>query len=476
MHDDSVLIPVFPTGSVYDIIDVLSSHLHKRNASCPMFFVSPTARQSLAYATIVSEWLCKSKRAAVYDAQYPFPHYALQKSRALRVFDSVHDQDFHTAFRPYAEKHKPCVVFAGHPSARMGDVLYFLRLWGYSSNNMLLLVEPQFTAKKVLSGASDQHMTLEQAVRASADVTAGSEKRGLRIRVVECIVDARLSLPDANQLLAEIKPKHVVVPLAIAGKSAQNASAASSSGTQALSWRDVQTATGAAKLKSGARHVKGSNAPPSSSSSSTASTVATEQDSIVPRGFSLDTFSNLDTVKLATSGHDFERGKITAKLAASVQPMPVGGPTTFVSACRVSAQLVHRDNSFTMRPLRTGKTTGNSSAPSHFAAESQRRVLWGSVQVRHLLEGFAERGVIDVDVQLLGDRSPQPTRTKRKRKSTATSTGNDHITIDGDGVLLTIASLSATVLLKPGNTAVKTSSPQSRKLIRDVIVSRLCTL
>ena len=32
----------------------------------------------------------------------------------------------------------PCVVFAGHPSLRYGDVVHFMELWGKSSGNTVI--------------------------------------------------------------------------------------------------------------------------------------------------------------------------------------------------------------------------------------------------------------------------------------------------------------------------------------------------
>jgi len=32
----------------------------------------------------------------------------------------------------------PCVVFAGHPSLRFGDVVHFMELWGGSSANAVI--------------------------------------------------------------------------------------------------------------------------------------------------------------------------------------------------------------------------------------------------------------------------------------------------------------------------------------------------
>lgn len=38
----------------------------------------------------------------------------------------------------------PCVVFAGHPSLRFGDVVHFIEIWGQSQINTMLITVPDF--------------------------------------------------------------------------------------------------------------------------------------------------------------------------------------------------------------------------------------------------------------------------------------------------------------------------------------------
>lgn len=44
----------------------------------------------------------------------------------------------------------PCIVFAGHPSLRMGDVVHFIELWGKSTSNTIL-----FTGNPILQVISN---------------------------------------------------------------------------------------------------------------------------------------------------------------------------------------------------------------------------------------------------------------------------------------------------------------------------------
>lgn len=53
----SVLVPCYPSGLVYDMIECLVPQLDSVN-SCqvPIYFISAVADQSLAYSNIFSEW------------------------------------------------------------------------------------------------------------------------------------------------------------------------------------------------------------------------------------------------------------------------------------------------------------------------------------------------------------------------------------------------------------------------------------
>jgi len=54
------------------------------------------------------------------------------KNGSLLHFSGLNEQ-FGTVFR------EPCIVFAGHPSLRCGDVIHFIKQWGSNSKNALIL-------------------------------------------------------------------------------------------------------------------------------------------------------------------------------------------------------------------------------------------------------------------------------------------------------------------------------------------------
>jgi Cft2 family RNA processing exonuclease len=66
-NQGNVLIPIVPSGKIYDLIECLYRYLGDANLSnVPVYFISSFANQSLAYSNIFAEWLCDSKQNLVY--------------------------------------------------------------------------------------------------------------------------------------------------------------------------------------------------------------------------------------------------------------------------------------------------------------------------------------------------------------------------------------------------------------------------
>ena len=56
-HGGNVLVPCYPSGTIYDLFEILSVHLDQCGlSSASMYFVSPVANHSLAYSNIYAEW------------------------------------------------------------------------------------------------------------------------------------------------------------------------------------------------------------------------------------------------------------------------------------------------------------------------------------------------------------------------------------------------------------------------------------
>lgn len=137
-NQGNVLVPVLPTGKIYDLIEYLYRHLAENNlTNTPVYFISQTANQSLAYSNIFAEWLCESRQNFVYAAEYPFNHGELLKTGLIKIYPSItskFNEDFH----------QPCIIFASHTSLRFGDACHFIEFWKNSPNNAFIFTEPDF--------------------------------------------------------------------------------------------------------------------------------------------------------------------------------------------------------------------------------------------------------------------------------------------------------------------------------------------
>lgn len=178
----NVLVPCYPTGVTYDLFECLSGHLESCGlATVPMYFISPVANQSLQYSNIYAEWLSNAKSSRVYLPEYPFPHAELVKNNRLRQYTHVHDLE--------CDLRTPCVVFTGHPSLRCGDVVHFIELWGKSSANTLIFTEPDFQYLDALA-----------------------PYQPLAMKISYCPIDTSLNYAQANKLIRDLRPLHLVIP------------------------------------------------------------------------------------------------------------------------------------------------------------------------------------------------------------------------------------------------------------------------
>jgi integrator complex subunit 9 len=77
----------------------------------------------------------------VFLPEPPFPYGEFIKAGVLQQVKSVKAEQFGTIFR------EPCIVFAGHPSLRCGDVVHFLKLWGNNPKNTLIIYGKPFRSR-----------------------------------------------------------------------------------------------------------------------------------------------------------------------------------------------------------------------------------------------------------------------------------------------------------------------------------------
>nr|XP_002123221.1 integrator complex subunit 9 isoform X1 [Ciona intestinalis] len=179
----NVLIPCLPTGLIYDLLECLLLYMEKTNIiNIPIYLISPSAKASLALSQIYAEWLHPNKQNKSYLPETPFPHDQLVSLGRLKVFSSIHDGLSH-GFK------KPCIVFAGHPSLRMGDAVHFVEMWGKCSLNSIIFVEPSYSHLDAL--APFQPLTA---------------------RAFHFPIDTRTTHQAASRMIDSLNPRQVVVP------------------------------------------------------------------------------------------------------------------------------------------------------------------------------------------------------------------------------------------------------------------------
>lgn len=174
----AVLLPVYSSGVVFDLLECLSAHLDGAGlGAVPMFLLSPAADAALAYANILAEWLSLGKQTRVYLPEEPFPHAALVRQGRLRHYPSVHHEAFGADFRT------PCVVFCGHPSLRFGDAVHFVEMWADNPLHAIIFTEPDFPHMEALAPF-----------------------RPLAMKAFHCPIDTSLNLSQAGKLVKELRP------------------------------------------------------------------------------------------------------------------------------------------------------------------------------------------------------------------------------------------------------------------------------
>lgn len=141
----NVLVPCFPSGLVYDLLECLLTYMDQPGLSTvPIYFISPVAKDSLAFSQVYGEWLHPNKQDNIYLPEPPFVHDELIDTGKLKVFSGVHD-GLSSTFK------KPCIVFAGHPSLRFGDAVHFVELWKNFATNSIIFVEPNMPFLEALA-------------------------------------------------------------------------------------------------------------------------------------------------------------------------------------------------------------------------------------------------------------------------------------------------------------------------------------
>nr|CAD2177818.1 unnamed protein product [Meloidogyne enterolobii] len=181
----NVLIPVISTGLIYDLFEIIVKAIEVNNLSrnIPVYFISSIAESSLEFANIFSEWLSDDKGARVYKPEEPFYHSEMLRNRRIRVYDSLHG-----SFSK--ECRQPSIVFAGHPSLRIGEIVHLLDLWGGNSKNAIMIIDPDYPLE-----------------------TYYSPYKTLAIRAYYFPIETRLDCNQVfNKIIKDLTPKQVLYP------------------------------------------------------------------------------------------------------------------------------------------------------------------------------------------------------------------------------------------------------------------------
>lgn len=316
----NVLVPCYPSGITYDLFECMSIHLDNcLLPHVPMYFLSPVSDSALAYANIFSEWLSTVKQNKVYLPEPPFPHAELLNSSRLQNYSNIHS-GLSNGFKT------PCIVFAGHPSLRMGDVVHFLQLWGKSSANAIMFTEPDFPYLEALA-----------------------PYQPLSLRICYCPIDTSLSFSQANKLIKDLRPRHLVIA------------------------EDYLN-------------------PPLMAPHRADLTIDWDLNLTRTRTYKRGKILSLPVKR------QFERIEIHPKLAGTLEPVEVkpGSLITMVTGC-----LTGKDNKFVLEPI-----PDDLPLKRKLKAEGAiRSYIWGTLQIRRFVDALAEEGITDVKVAESGDGS-----------------------------------------------------------------------
>ncbi|CAI9739197.1 Hypothetical predicted protein [Octopus vulgaris] len=313
----NVLVPCYPSGITYDLFECLSGHLDScAMGQVPMYFLSPVSDSTLAYANIFSEWLSTAKQNKVYLPEPPFPHAELLNSGRLQNFTNIHS-GLSNSFK------SPCIVFAGHPSLRMGDVVHFLELWGKSSANAVMFTEPDFPYLEALA-----------------------PYQPLAMRVCYCPIDISLSFSQANKLIKDLRPLHLVLA------------------------EDYIT-------------------PPNVAPMRTDLTIEWEPAPL--------TYKRGEILSLPVK-RQFERIEIHPRLASTLEPVEVkpGSLITMVTGC-----IMGKDNKNVLEPIPDDVAVKKKLKTSGAALS----YLWGTLNIKRFVDALTENGITDVKLEEAGDGS-----------------------------------------------------------------------
>lgn len=88
----SVLIPIGRLGVILLLLEHISETLHSSNMKIPIFMISGTAEETIAFTNALPEWLCKSRQEKLFSGEALFGHVELLKEGKLFLFPHLHSK------------------------------------------------------------------------------------------------------------------------------------------------------------------------------------------------------------------------------------------------------------------------------------------------------------------------------------------------------------------------------------------------
>ncbi|CAO2181984.1 unnamed protein product [Urochloa humidicola] len=179
---DSVLIPIGRLGAILLLLELMSEMLHSSSVKVPIFMISETAEEIIAFTNALPEWLCKSRQEKLFSGEALFGHVELLKEGKLFLFPHLHSKGLLAAWK------EPCIVFCPHWSLRLGPAVHLLRRW-HADKHCLLVLEQ----------GNDAELTLKPFMP-------------LAIQVLECSFLSGVRAAKVDTLLGVLNPKFVMLP------------------------------------------------------------------------------------------------------------------------------------------------------------------------------------------------------------------------------------------------------------------------
>lgn len=343
-NDGNVLVPCYPCGMVYDLIECIAGQLTAANLKhVPIYFLSPVAEASLAYSNILGEWLTSSKQCKVFIPDEPFIHSSLVRAGRLKHFSSVSDPKFNAAFK------SPCVMFTSHPSLRFGDVVHFIQLWGQNKKNLLIMTEPDFPCQEAVNPYLP-----------------------LAMPILYLPIDTNWNFKQANNLLShDLRPAHLILHNNYVTKPSTNFYSVHSYPSTDLMIELQNSIEDVAQ---------------SSNNESSLVKARLKTTSIHSYGFQ-------DIIDLSGVKASYERMEIDSDFATKIIQSEIRPGVSFAT---INGALIARDNEYTLSALDESSlarmtSKGNSLPPSNY--------YYGNLNFQLLMELLAAGGINDATVE-----------------------------------------------------------------------------